>query len=353
MSANALRKTEQHHAIHFCFRLGKSVPETVEMLRQAYQNNCLNKRTIFRWYSSFREGRQSGELTPHGGRPVTASTDVLVNTISAIINEDGSLTCEEIAQAVDISKSTVHNILKKKLGLRRVSAKWVPHLLTTEQLARRVEVCKQWKMILEADPNYLSHVITGDETWAYYHDPLTKKESSAWKHPQQSRREKVRQAKSAGKVMIIAFFDDTGMIYQHQVPSKTTVNSEYYIRVLKNLRKHVQRKRPSISKTWVLHHDNARPHTAHKVTEFLAKYGIRTFPQPPYSPDLAPCDFALFPKLKEELRGRRFSSDQEVVNTVQGVFKQLDSKFFKDTYERWQNRWNRCIKAQGHYFERS
>jgi hypothetical protein len=57
-----------------------------------------------------------------------------------------------------------------------------------------------------------------------------------------------------------------------------------------------------IAKTWFLHHDNASSHTSFAVREFLAQHNITTFPHPPYSPDLAPCDFFLFPKLKTHLK---------------------------------------------------
>jgi transposase len=53
-------------------------------------------------------------------------------------------------------------------------------------------------------------------------------------------------------------------------------------------------------------HDNAPAHSTALVLDVLAKHHITQFCQPPYSPDLAPCDFWLFPKLKSMLKGRRF-----------------------------------------------
>ena len=71
----------------------------------------------------------------------------------------------------------------------------------------------------------------------------------------------------------------------------------------KQLRKQVQRVQTDIADNWVLHHHNAPAHTALAVREFLAKKNIPVLPHPPYSPDLAPCDFYLFPKLKLKLKG--------------------------------------------------
>ena len=62
----------------------------------------------------------------------------------------------------------------------------------------------------------------------------------------------------------------------------------------------------------LLHHDNAPAYNPWGIREFLAKNNIAVLEQPPYSPDLAPCDFFLFPKLKEVIKGTRFQ-DSEVI----------------------------------------
>ena len=92
------------------------------------------------------------------------------------------------------------------------------------------------------------------------------------------------------------FFDSTGMIYMHWVPTGQTVNKEYYVDVLKEFWKRFRRKRPALFKLgqWHFHLDNTPVHNSILVTDYLTKMGIKTVPHPPYSPDLAPCDFWLF-----------------------------------------------------------
>ncbi|PNF42617.1 hypothetical protein B7P43_G01293 [Cryptotermes secundus] len=102
---------------------------------------------------------------------------------------------------------------------------------------------------------------------------------------------------------------------------------------------------------WVLHHDNARPHTAYIVREFLAKNKMAVVPHPPYSPDLAPCDFFLFPKMKIKLKGRRFDTVEEIQAETHTVLNTLTKKDFQDAFEKWQKRWDRCMRSQGDYFE--
>ena len=109
------------------------------------------------------------------------------------------------------------------------------------------------------------------------------------------------------------FFDSTSMIYMHWVPTGQTVNKEYYVEVLREFRKRFRRKWPALFKLgqWHFHQENAPVHNSILVTNYLTKMGMKTVPYSPYSPDLAPCDFWLFPKLKENLRGCRYETTEE------------------------------------------
>ncbi len=136
-----------------------------QAVQGAYREELsLSRRSVYNWYRQFENGRQSCMLTPHGGRPSTASTEVNVNTILVIVQEDASLTVREIAALVHVSKSTVDNILTKELKLQRICALWVPHFLTQEQLQHRVDICCEWKSKVLRDPGNLNRVITGDES---------------------------------------------------------------------------------------------------------------------------------------------------------------------------------------------
>ena len=97
------------------------------------------------------------------------------------------------------------------------------------------------------------------------------------------------------------FFDSTGMIYMHWVPTGQTVYKEYYVEVLREFRKRFRQKRPALFKSgqWHFQQDNAPVHNSIFVTNYLTKMSTKTVRHPPYSPDLAPCDFCLFPKLRD------------------------------------------------------
>jgi len=78
---------------------------------------------------------------------------------------------------------------------------------------------------------------------------------------------------------------------------------------------------------------------------------MTTVPHPAYSPDLAPCDFYVFPKVKPRLKGRPFISIEEIQAQSQQVLNTLTPADFKDCFQKWQNRWDRCTEAQCDYFE--
>jgi histone-lysine N-methyltransferase SETMAR len=93
-----------------------------------------------------------------------------------------------------------------------------------------------------------------------------------------------------------------------------TVNQQFYLQVLQRLRLAVSSKRPQkrAAGAWALHHDNAPAHTAHSIQVFLASHGIHVVQQPPYSPDMAPCDFWLFPQVKTVLKGKGFKDTDTI-----------------------------------------
>jgi len=118
---------------------------------------------------------------------------------------------------------------------------------------------------------------------------------------------------------------------------------------MKRLREAVQRKRPEAwtNKTWMLHHDNAPAHASLLIREFSAKQDMIVVPQPPHSPDLAPADFFLFPKLKSTLKGHRFQTIEEIKeNSLQDL-----RAILQNTFQNWKKHWERCINSRGEYFE--
>ena len=83
------------------------------------------------------------------------------------------------------------------------------------------------------------------------------------------------------------------------------------------------------------------------VHQFLAKNKIAVIPLPPYSPDLAPSNFFLFPKMKLKLKGCRFDTIEEIQAETQEVLDTLTERDFQEAFQKWRQRWDRCLHAGG------
>ena len=117
----------------------------------------------------------------------------------------------------------------------------------------------------------------------------------------------------------------------------------------KGVQEKFPRRRPALFKSgqWHFHQDNTPVHNSFLVTDYLRKMGINTVPQTPYSSDLAPCDFWLFPKLK----GCRYETIEEMKEAVTKVIDTLIQEDLYGTFQKLLEQYNKCIAAGGDYFE--
>jgi len=116
--------------------------------------------------------------------------------------------------------------------------------------------------------------------------------------------------------MCTVFWDKKGVILLDFLEPGQTMNSDRYIAMLTKLKARIFRVRPEKKTTFLLQHDNARPHTSLKTVEHIVNLGWTVVPHPLYSPDLAPSDFHLFGLMKDGLRGQHFPSYDTVVQPV-------------------------------------
>ena len=128
--------------------------------------------------------------------------------------------------------------------------------------------------------------------------------------------------------MRIMAYDRNGVIAKDRMPPGSTVIAAYYRKFPQDvLRPKIRQKKSAMFAAGVLIlHDNARPHATGAASEISEKYGWQVLPHPPYSPDMSPPDFDLFPKMKKPLRGKRFRSIEEVSNEVTRVIRRINNE---------------------------
>ena len=176
---------------------------------------------------------------------------------------------------------------------------------------------------------------------------MTQRQSSQWKHAGSPRSKKARQSKSTNKLLMIPFFfDSTGMIYMHWVPTGQTVNKEYYVEVLREFRKRFHQKRPALFKSgqWHFHQDNAPVHNSILVTIWTSRQSLTL----PKVQTLLPVTFGYSLSSRKNL--------EAVIETIEmkeavKVIDTLTQEDFHGAFEKLLEWYNKCIAAGGDYFK--
>jgi histone-lysine N-methyltransferase SETMAR len=190
--------------------------------------------------------------------------------------------------------------------MRKICAKKVLRNLTEQQWDVRLSVCADLLEEVEAEPMSMDRVISCNERWFFQYDPETKCQSLEWCSKGSPRPKKARMSKSKEKCMLVCFFDSMGIVHKEWTPAGQKFSQYYYIEILERLRKRVLQVCRHIEKNWILHHNNAPAHAVLFVTQFLTSKCVTVMPQPPYSPDLVPCVFFVFQKIKSAVKGYHF-----------------------------------------------
>jgi len=134
----------EHRAnIKFCFKLGKTADETVELMRQVYGYNCLSPAQIFRWYARFKSGVETIEDEARPGRPLSVRNEGLIAKVRKRIQEECCVTMRMMADEFGVNRETILQILVEDLGKRKVVSRSVPHALSDDQKTRACSVHKR------------------------------------------------------------------------------------------------------------------------------------------------------------------------------------------------------------------
>ena len=112
----------------------------------------------------------------------------------------------------------------------------------------------------------------------------------------------------------------------------------------------MREKRPKKAAAVFFHHDNGPPHRAVRVHQFLDD-NFKVVPHAPYSPDLAPSNFWLFPTLKDTLHGRTFSSRSALATAIFQWSERTPKEAFSAAMQSWRQHCEKCVRLQGDYFE--
>jgi len=256
----------------------------------------------------------------------------IIDQIHELILEDRRISAKSIiGEQQGISREwVVESIIHEDLDMQKFSVKWVPKCLNVDKKCQRCESSEQLLEFFWHNPNdFLSRLVTMDETCLYHYESETKQQSMEWWHNGSPHPKKLQVQKSAGKVLASIFWDQDGILLIYYLPKGQTINEEYYSSLLVQFKDILKEKRRGKDTKGVLFlHDNAPAHQAHATQKKLAYLGFQCLDHPPYSPDLAPSDYRLFPGLEKQLKGCHFSSYVEVIVAAETWLEGQISEFF-------------------------
>ncbi|CAH1963180.1 unnamed protein product [Acanthoscelides obtectus] len=240
--------------IYYNFQRQLSQQKCLAELLSVFGNKAPHQSTISRWYGEFKRGRVSLSEDSRVSVPKTAVTQENVDAVRKVIIEDRHVTYREIEA--------------------RIVSRWIPHLLTEEQKAARVNWCQFRKL---------------------------KKCSAVFVFQGEEKPTKVIRSRSASKEMVATVVTKAGHIATILLNEQRTVTADSYTticlpKVITELRKINPQRRI------ILHKVNASSHTAQKTRQYLTEENVELLGHPPYSPDLSPNDFFTFPKIKNRLQ---------------------------------------------------
>ena len=187
----------------------------------------------------------------------------------------------------------------------------------------------------------MAEIVTGDETWIYHIQPDSKAKNKVWVSSEGDKPVIARHCKTSNRILYVIFFDSKGSVLQIPVPKGSSVTGKFYREsVLTQLVDFYQRRRPrtGVSAASKLLHDNATAHKSATLQEYLKESGFNVLDHPPFSPDLAPCDFWLLPRLKEMLARQRFESRCGIGSVVYQCLQHIPKEDYRAAFQKWVDR---------------
>ena len=176
------QKTEIRSYIKCRIRLNIDSKQIFNELCGIYGPQIISICTVFRWVKAFKAWKFSVKDDTRPGRPKTSVTKANIAAVKIVVEQHARLSVKDIAGCTSISEGSVQTILKKRLDLRKVCARWVPHLLTEEQKTQRLKCARKFLKTYKGCYSWvISNLLTDDETCVHIFEPQRRADNKQWK----------------------------------------------------------------------------------------------------------------------------------------------------------------------------
>ena len=206
-------KVEYLAVIRYLYLKEKTGQEIHCELTNVYGSSAPSYAQVKFWIGEFKRSRTSLEDETRSGHTSDATDEEMCNEVRDLVYSDRRIKVEEIANALHITHGSLSTTLHDRLGMHKLTARWVPKSLSDEQMATRASVYSALlNRFRSKEDDFLSRLVTVDETWVHYYEPGNKAQKSPECRAGVSEAKEVQNATSAGKVMATVFWDAQGVI---------------------------------------------------------------------------------------------------------------------------------------------
>lgn len=333
--------------IFFLWKSGKNSPAVYREINRVLGEGTVSLSTCQRWISRFGKGNYGIKDSQRSGRPSLAIEDQIIECLTL----DKYASTRVMAEVIGVNAETVRENLHK-MGKRYLVNSWIPHHLTDDNKLRRRTVCEHLLEMYQ-DNDFLMQLITVDEVWIYWENDQRSYLNRSWVTPGGDGVTSVRTTSmTTKKHMVSVFWDAHGILLVDVLSTGAHINAEKYCQQLEKMKQAVYEKRRCASLTdFYFLQDNARSHTAYLTKKKLQELQINVLEHPPYSPDLSPSDFYLFSPMKLAVHGKKYDNASDIMNDIHEWFNSKNQKFYSKAFELLPTRWEKCVKANGDYFQ--
>ena len=223
-------KVEYRAAIRYLYLKEKTGQAKPCELTNVYGSSAPSYAQVKFWVGEFKRSSSSLEDETRSGRPSDATDEEMYNKVRDLMYSDRRIKVEEIANVLHISHGSVSTTLHDRLGMHKLTALLSQNPL---QMATRASVYSALlKQFRSKEDDFLSRLVTVDETWVHYYEPENKAQSRQNVGPGSPRPKKFKTQPSAGKVMAAVFLDAQGVIMLDFLAKKSTITGAYYANLL-------------------------------------------------------------------------------------------------------------------------
>ncbi|KAL9876584.1 histone-lysine N-methyltransferase SETMAR-like isoform 1-T4 [Glossina fuscipes fuscipes] len=294
-----VNKEKIRYILQFFFDKDENASQAAKIVNGVYGSDTVTAKYVQFWFRRFRSGIFDVKDAPRTGRPVEN-----VDKIGEAIDVDRHVSSRNITQELKIDHKTVLNHLHKA-GFKKKLDVWVPHQLTEKNMMDRITICEALAKRNEIEP-FLKRMVTGDEKWITYDNPVRKRWwSKSGEAPQTAR-----------KVLLCIWWDWKWIIHYELLPYGQTLNSNLYYQQLDRLKIAIDQE--------VLMH-------------------------PPYSPDLAPSEYRLFLALQNFFNDKKLESREDCENRLLEFFANRDQDFYERGILKLPLKWQQIVQQNSAY----